>query len=77
MPTLKLYSTNWMEPLPLGYCNAGIVVSTGEGVNDFKPGDRVVSNGAHAEYVVVPANLCARYSRKYIIRRSHICGTEQ
>jgi predicted dehydrogenase/threonine dehydrogenase-like Zn-dependent dehydrogenase len=47
------------EPLPLGYCNVGVVseVSFGGG---FKVGDRVVSNGPHADVVKVPKNLCAR-----------------
>lgn len=48
------------QPLPLGYCNAGVVLEVGRGVTDFKPGDRVVSNGAHASVVSVPTNLCAR-----------------
>jgi predicted dehydrogenase/threonine dehydrogenase-like Zn-dependent dehydrogenase len=47
------------QPLPLGYCNAGIVVSVGAGVTELRAGDRVVSNGAHAEIVHVPRNLCA------------------
>ena len=47
------------EPIPLGYCNAGVVVEVGEGVADFKVGDRVASNGPHAEYVCVPENLTA------------------
>ena len=47
------------EPLPLGYCNAGIVVSVGSGVTGFQPGDRVASNGPHAELVAVPQHLCA------------------
>jgi predicted dehydrogenase/threonine dehydrogenase-like Zn-dependent dehydrogenase len=45
-------------PLPLGYCNVGEVIeSKAEG---FSVGDRVVSNGRHAEAVVVPKNLCAK-----------------
>ena len=48
------------EPLPLGYCNTGVVVEVGAGVDDFAVGDRVVSNGPHAEIVCVPQNLCAR-----------------
>ncbi len=47
------------RPLPLGYCNAGEVVEVGAGVDGFRPGDRVASNGNHAEYVCVPRNLCA------------------
>ena len=48
------------QPLPLGYCNVGEVIEVGEGVIDFKPGDRVVSNGPHADIVRVPMNLCAK-----------------
>ncbi len=46
------------QPLPLGYCNAGVVLASG--VEGFEPGDRVVSNGNHAEVVRVPKNLCAK-----------------
>src|SRR6266702_5435344 len=48
------------QPLALGYCNVGTVIEVGEGVNQFRPGDRVVSNGSHAGVVNVPKNLCAR-----------------
>lgn len=48
------------EPISLGYCNAGEVVGVGTGVTAFSAGDRVVSNGPHAEFVLVPTNLCAR-----------------
>lgn len=46
-------------PLPLGYCNVGIVKEIGKGVASYQLGQRVVSNGPHAEYVSVPVNLCA------------------
>jgi len=48
------------QPLPLGYCNVGIVHETGSDVKNFKKGDRVVSNGKHAEVVNVPINLCTK-----------------
>jgi predicted dehydrogenase/threonine dehydrogenase-like Zn-dependent dehydrogenase len=48
------------QPLALGYCQAGVVIAVGDGVEGFAVGDRVVSNGKHAEIVSVPANLCAR-----------------
>lgn len=48
------------QPLPLGYCNVGVVAAVGAGVDGFKAGDRVVSNGSHAEVVKVGKNLCAR-----------------
>ena len=46
-------------PLPLGYCNVGEVIDIGKNVSNFKKGDRVISNGYHAEIVSVPQNLCA------------------
>ena len=48
------------QPIPLGYCNVGVVRDVGQGVDGFRPGDRVVSNGPHADVVSVPKNLCAR-----------------
>lgn len=59
MPTLEAVFNKLDEPLPLGYCNAGEVIAIGEDVSEFKIGDRVVSNGNHAEFVCVPKNLCA------------------
>ncbi len=47
-------------PVPLGYCNAGVVTQVGERVSRFQVGDRVVSNGPHAEYVSVPHTLVAK-----------------
>ena len=47
----------------LGYSTAGVVVEVGEGVRGFAVGDRVACGGlgkaSHAEYVIVPPNLCA------------------
>ena len=60
MPTLDAVFNRLDEPLPLGYCNAGVVLEVGAGVSEFKPGDRVVSNGSHAEIVCVPKTLCAK-----------------
>ena len=48
------------KPIPLGYSSAGVVIAVGAGVENFRVGDRVASNGNHAEVVCVPANLCAR-----------------
>jgi predicted dehydrogenase/threonine dehydrogenase-like Zn-dependent dehydrogenase len=58
-PTLDAVFNKLGQPLPLGYCNVGTVVAVGEGVTDYTVGDRVASNGPHAEYVSVPKNLCA------------------
>jgi predicted dehydrogenase/threonine dehydrogenase-like Zn-dependent dehydrogenase len=48
------------QPIPLGYCNVGEVIEVGAGVTEFAVGDRVVSNGPHADLVRVPRLLCAR-----------------
>lgn len=48
------------QPLPLGYCNVGQVLEIGSLVEGFKVGDRIVSNGPHADIVKVPKNLCAK-----------------
>jgi len=47
-------------PIQLGYSSSGEVVKVGKGVSEFHIGDKVVSNGSHAEYVVVNENLCSR-----------------
>lgn len=60
MPTVNVVFNKLGQPLPLGYCNVGVVIGVGNGVQDFKIGDRVVSNGPHAEYVSVPKNLVAK-----------------
>lgn len=60
LPTLEAVFAKLDEPLPLGYCNAGEVLEVGEGVERFRVGDRVASNGQHAQVVNVPANLCAK-----------------
>lgn len=57
--TLNAVQSKLDEPLPLGYCNVGTIVKLGTGVKKLKVGQRVVSNGYHAEFVSVPENLCA------------------
>ena len=59
-PTLEAVFNKLGQPLPLGYCNVGKVVAVGAGVQEFSIGDRVASNGNHAEYVCVPKNLAAK-----------------
>ena len=80
LPTLDAVFKRLDDPLPLGYCNVGVVIADGGGswlaeveggrtngsrdarrrTGRFRPGDRVVSNGPHAEIVSVPENLIAR-----------------
>lgn len=59
LPTLAAVRSKLDRPLALGYCNAGVVLQVGRGVTGYKTGDRVASNGKHAEVVSVPAPLCA------------------
>ena len=60
LATAQAVWTRLDQPQPMGYCNVGVVVEAGEGLEDFHPGDRVVSNGAHAEFVCIPRHLSAR-----------------
>lgn len=58
--TIRAVRNKLDQPIALGYSNAGTVLKVGDGVTGFKPGDRVASNGKHAEIVCVPKNLCAK-----------------
>lgn len=60
MPTIDAVRNKLDQPLPLGYCNVGTVIEEGSDINNFQIGDRVASNGHHAEVVRVPNNLCAK-----------------
>ncbi len=57
-PTVEAIRSKLDQPVPLGYSNVGVVVDNGD--TAFSVGERVVSNGHHAEVVRVPNNLCAR-----------------
>lgn len=60
MTTVEAVKSKLAQPLPLGYCNVGVVESVGKGADDFKVGDRVVSNGPHADVVRVSKHLVAK-----------------
>lgn len=60
MPTLEAVFNKLGLPLPLGYCNVGKVIAIGRGVTSFQVGDRVASNGIHAQIVCVPQNLVVK-----------------
>ena len=59
-PTIASVKSKLDQPLPMGYCNVGTVIEVGKGIDGFSVGDRVASNGNHAEVVCVPKNLCAK-----------------
>jgi predicted dehydrogenase/threonine dehydrogenase-like Zn-dependent dehydrogenase len=59
-PTINAVFNKLGQPIPLGYCNVGKVIAVGKGVQEFSIGDRVSSNGPHAEIVCVPRNLVVK-----------------
>lgn len=63
LPTLSSVFNRLDQPMPLGYASAGVIIETGDGLQNFKVGDRVACAGSgyasHAEYALVPANLMA------------------
>ena len=63
------------QPLPLGYCNVGTVVEIGEGITNFKVGDRVVSNGKHAEFVLASTGLTIKIPNEVNSQRLSILGS--
>lgn len=60
LTTIETVRSKLNESIPLGYCNVGRVHEVGTGVTGFEIGNRVVSNGPHADVVSVPVNLAAR-----------------
>lgn len=61
LDTLRQVRDKLDQPLGLGYSSAGVVLAAGNGVSQFKVGDRVASNGPHAGIVSVPMQLCAGF----------------
>ncbi len=68
LTTLNAAFNRLDQPITLGYSSAGTVMQVGEGVDGFKPGDRVVCAGGsyavHAEYALVPKNLAAHLPKE-------------
>ena len=64
IPTVEAVYRKLDNPMPLGYSNAGIVLEVGADVRGFQVGDRVASNGHHAEIISVPQHLCAKIPDK-------------
>jgi len=54
--TVAAIRSKLAQPIALGYCQVGAVV---DGGGEFAVGERVVSNGSHAEVVAVSGRLCA------------------
>tara|TARA_Y100001958_G_scaffold82898_1_gene56129 strand:- start:5377 stop:7527 length:2151 start_codon:yes stop_codon:yes gene_type:complete len=60
IPTYNAVNRKLNTPIPLGYSQSGEVVAVSDDVFEFKIGDRVISNGNHAEYVVCNKNLVTK-----------------
>ena len=60
LTTLDAIGTKLDQPIPMGYCNVGVVRANGDRASDFEVGDRVVSNGPHSEFVAVPQILTTK-----------------
>lgn len=71
--TISSISNQIDQFFPLGYCNSGIVIEVGDNINDIKIGDRVVSNGPHAEIVSVPRNLVCKIPK--VVSEKHASFT--
>lgn len=62
-PTIDAVRAKLDQPIALGYSNVGVVLESrveGRESDAIKVGDRVVSNGPHAEIVCVAKNLCSK-----------------
>jgi predicted dehydrogenase len=60
LTTMDAVKSKLNLPIPLGYSTVGRVSAAGCRASGFKAGDRVVSNGPHADVVRVPSLLCAK-----------------
>ena len=63
LTTLEAAFNRLDQPLALGYSSSGTVIQIGNGVTNYKIGDRVVCSGGghamHAEFALIPENLAA------------------
>jgi threonine dehydrogenase-like Zn-dependent dehydrogenase len=69
LPTYEAVKSKLNDPIALGYSNAGVVLESS--VQKFKEGDRVISNGPHAEILRVPSNLCALIPEKVTFEEAY------
>jgi len=59
VPTIEAVNHKLNTPIPLGYSNVGTVIATGKEVENYKMGDRIVSNASHSEVVSTQKHLSA------------------
>lgn len=74
--TYRRVKTQLEAFVSLGYSVSGVVLAVGAGVMDFKVGDRVACAGggaSHAEYVLVPNNLCVKLPKNVAMDEAAYC----
>ena len=59
LTTVDTVRSRLSEPVALGYASAGRIIAVDPSVTAFAVGDRVATNGPHAEIVTVPQTMCA------------------
>jgi hypothetical protein len=69
MPTLDAVRNKLDQPLPWAIATWARCWRSAQGRHGFAVGDRVISNGKHAEVVSVPVNLCAKVPDSVSTRR--------
>jgi predicted dehydrogenase/threonine dehydrogenase-like Zn-dependent dehydrogenase len=71
--TYKTVMNKLEAPSALGYSSAGEVIGIGEGVTQFKVGDRVACGGStavHADVAAVPVNLCVKVPKEIDLKHA-------
>lgn len=65
-------------PISLGYSSSGVVLSVGEGAEEFESGDRVACVGegyaCHSEVIFVPKNMCVKIPGEVTLERAAFTG---
>ncbi len=59
LTTIDAVKSKLDTPIPLGYCNVGSIIESPKN-SGYQIGDRVASNGPHAEVAALPTNLTAK-----------------
>lgn len=78
MEAYKASMSRLDNPVPLDYSCAGKVMEVGNGVDDFRVGDRVACFGSgyasHAEVVFMPKNLCVKIPKSVDYKNAAFVG---
>ena len=76
--TFKKAMNKLDTPISLGYSSAGVVLSVGEGSEEFEIGDRVACIGegyaSHSEVIFVPKNMCVKVTREVTLEQAAFTG---